>query len=166
MDAQAVILISRADWGATSPRSTKKLREPAKRVVIHHTVVRPGDTSQDCATVVARIQRMHMEERRFDDIGYNFLVAQNGIVYEGRGWGVMGAHSKGHNQDSVGIAFIGNFNNEVPSPEALSSVKLLLKQGISLGYLCSSYAIFGHRDLGSTECPGNKLYPEIQRLKS
>lgn len=33
-------------------------------------------------------------------------------MYEGRGWGVVGAHAKAHNFDSVGIAFMGNFNGE------------------------------------------------------
>ncbi|KAL2096201.1 hypothetical protein ACEWY4_008349 [Coilia grayii] len=142
------------------------MSEPAKRVIIHHTAIRSSDTAQDCITQVGRIQKMHMEDRHFDDIGYNFLVGQNGIMYEGRGWGVMGAHSKGHNEDSVGIAFMGNFNNDIPTSEALSAVRRLLRHGISQGYLCSNYAIFGHRDLASTECPGNKLYPEIQCLRS
>lgn len=34
-------------------------------------------------------------------------------MYEGRGWGVVGAHAKGNNHDSVGIAFMGNFNSKL-----------------------------------------------------
>lgn len=41
----------------------------------------------------------------------SFLVAGDGTVFEGRGWGVMGAHAKDHNSDSLGIAFMGNFNS-------------------------------------------------------
>lgn len=107
-----------------------------------------------------------MTDRHFDDIGYNFLVGQSGMLFEGRGWGVVGAHTKGHNQDSIGIAFMGNFNYDAPTSAALSSVKRLLQDGVCQGCLSSSYAIFGHRDLASTECPGDKLYPEIQRLGS
>lgn len=33
-------------------------------------------------------------------------------MFEGRGWGVVGAHTKGHNHDSVGIVFMGNFNSK------------------------------------------------------
>lgn len=33
-------------------------------------------------------------------------------MYEGRGWGVVGAHTKGNNHDSLGIAFMGNFNSK------------------------------------------------------
>ncbi|TSR87296.1 Ras GTPase-activating protein 2 [Bagarius yarrelli] len=53
---------------------------------------------------------LHIHQRSFTDIGYNFLVDQAGVVYEGRGWGVVGAHAKTHNHDSVGVAFMGNFN--------------------------------------------------------
>lgn len=33
-------------------------------------------------------------------------------MFEGRGWGVVGAHARGNNHDSLGIAFMGNFNSE------------------------------------------------------
>lgn len=38
----------------------------------------------------------------YDDIGYNFLISTDGIVYEGRGWGVVGAHAVGYNKVSCG----------------------------------------------------------------
>ena len=37
-----------------------------------------------------------------DDIRYNFLIGQDGVIYEGRGWGVVGQHTKGENSMSVG----------------------------------------------------------------
>ncbi len=43
---------------------------------------------------------------------FSFLVEDDGTVYEGRGWGVVGAHALGNNRDSVGIAFMGNFNGK------------------------------------------------------
>lgn len=43
---------------------------------------------------------------------FSFLVDQAGVVYEGRGWGIVGAHAKTHNHTSVGVAFMGNFNGE------------------------------------------------------
>lgn len=106
-----------------------------------------------------------MQDRHFDDIGYNFLVGEDGTVYEGRGWGVMGAHTKGNNHDSLGIAFMGNFNNDVPSTEALTSVKHLLESGVSQGFLLPEFLLLGHRDLGNTECPGAKLYAALPLLR-
>jgi N-acetylmuramoyl-L-alanine amidase len=39
------------------------------------------------------------------DIGYHFLVGENGKVYEGRGWDRQGAHSPGWNNDAYGNNF-------------------------------------------------------------
>ena len=43
-----------------------------------------------------------MDERHWSDIGYNFLVGEDGRVYEGRGWDNEGAQAKGFNAQSVG----------------------------------------------------------------
>ena len=36
------------------------------------------------------------------DIGYSFLVGEDGNVYEGRGWSLAGAHCIGYNSKSIG----------------------------------------------------------------
>ncbi|KAJ8368933.1 hypothetical protein SKAU_G00089610 [Synaphobranchus kaupii] len=151
-------LVSRSQWGALAPVMQDRLQGSAQRAVIHHTALWPCRGPQDCLAQLRHIQKMHMHERDFHDIGYNFLIGGDGTVYEGRGWGVVGAHAKGNNHDSLGIAFMGNFNDETPSPAALSSTKKLLQCGVSLGYLHPAYILLGHRDLAKTECPGNILY--------
>ena len=37
-----------------------------------------------------------------DDIKYNFLIGQDGVIYEGRGWGVAGPQIDHLNAVSVG----------------------------------------------------------------
>lgn len=54
-------------------------------------------------------QNYHMNQKKWNDIGYNFLVGEDGNVYEGRGWGQHGAHSVSYNSKSIGICLIGNF---------------------------------------------------------
>lgn len=39
---------------------------------------------------------------------FRFLVGGNGKVYEGAGWR-EGAHTKGYNNKSISISFIGDF---------------------------------------------------------
>lgn len=50
-----------------------------------------------------------MNQKGWNDIGYNFVVGEDGNVYEGRGWGTHGAHSTSYNSKSIGICIIGNF---------------------------------------------------------
>ncbi|XP_029923759.1 peptidoglycan recognition protein 5 [Myripristis murdjan] len=162
--AETVNVVSRQQWGAVAPHYRDTMKDPAKRVVIHHTAITSQKGSKECMAQLVSIQRTHITERKFDDIGYNFLVAQDGTVYEGRGWGVVGAHAKSNNHDSVGIALMGNYNNETPSSEALSSVKKLLQSGVSQKHLKPEFVLLGHKDLGKTECPGEKLYACLKNL--
>ncbi|XP_036393189.1 peptidoglycan recognition protein 5 isoform X2 [Megalops cyprinoides] len=157
-------VVSRRQWGAVAPRSQERLQGQALRAVIHHTALWPCHSPGQCRLQVEHIQELHMQGRDFHDIGYNFLICGDGTVYEGRGWGVVGAHAKGNNHDSVGIAFMGNFNNETPTPAALSSTRKLLQCGVALGHLHPRYTLLGHRDLAKTECPGEQLYAALQLL--
>ncbi|XP_071396249.1 peptidoglycan recognition protein 5 [Centroberyx affinis] len=163
---QRVQVVSRLQWGAAAPRRRDTLRGSAQRVVIHHTAMTNCRALRECTDQMILIQKMHMKERGFDDIGYNFLVGGDGTVYEGRGWGVIGAHTKGNNHDSLGVALMGNFNNDTPSTEALSSIKQFLRSGVSLGYLHPEFILLGHRDLGNTQCPGEKLYASLPHLRN
>jgi len=65
------------------------------------------------------------------DIGYNFLVGEDGNVYEGRGWDIVGAHAKNYNAESIGITFIGTFTNRIPNSVAINAAKQLISCGVS-----------------------------------
>lgn len=40
---------------------------------------------------------------------YNFIIGNDGRVYEGRGWNKIGAHTFSYNSCSLGLAFIGKY---------------------------------------------------------
>ncbi|XP_068173935.1 peptidoglycan recognition protein 5 [Antennarius striatus] len=161
-----VDIVSRSQWGAAAPLQREVLKASAQRVVIHHTAFQQCAGLKECKEQLVSIQKMHMTDRHFDDIGYNFLVEADGTVYEGRGWCVVGAHAKGNNHDSLGIAFMGNFTTDTPSTESLSAVKELLLSGVSQGFLHPEFVLLGHRDLGNTLCPGEKLYTVLPDLQA
>lgn len=56
--------------------------------------------------------------------------------------------------------------DETPSEKAVVAVKQLLQSGVSAGFLQPGFGLYGHRDLGNTECPGEKLYAALPRLRS
>ncbi|XP_024120156.1 peptidoglycan recognition protein 5 [Oryzias melastigma] len=163
---QTVNIVSRLQWGAAAPKQKEALKGSAQRVVIHHTALQNCRGLPDSKEHLVSIQSMHMNQRGFDDIGYNFLIGGDGTVFEGRGWGVVGAHTKGHNQDSLGIAFMGNFNSDKLTEEALRSVKGLLLSGVSQNYIDPEFVLYGHRDLASTQCPGDNVYAALSHLRS
>lgn len=109
------------------------------------------------------IFRIHILE--WDDVGYNFLIGEDGCVYEGRGWNKVGAHTLGWNKNSVAFAFLGNYNDRRPKPLALKALRGAISYGIKNGHISPYYTLYGHRDKRPTNSPGNYLYAEIRNFK-
>ncbi|KAF3428666.1 hypothetical protein E2986_14107 [Frieseomelitta varia] len=184
-------IISRSQWGARRPSSVRNLAEdPAPFVVIHHSDSDSCITQAICQARVRSFQNHHMNNKNWADIGYNFLVGEDGNVYEGRGWGKHGSHSKPYNSKSIGICIIGNFNriffnnththiyiyfelkflrkfieifaDHNPNAAAVKAVQDLIEYGVSLGKIQENYTLLGHRQTTQTTCPGDSLYQLIQ----
>lgn len=156
--------IRRVEWGARpAPRKVNQ-KEPAKYVVLHHTLGDSSDIQTGNPSHVRYIQRQHIDIKGFTDIGYNFLVDEEGRVYEGRSWGVECDASQHYNKNGMLIALVGDFTEEVPSQEALEAVKTLVELGVGLGKIEPDYKLKVHKntDQAGTEGPGDKFYEEVK----
>jgi len=49
-----------------------------------------------------------------------------------------------------------------PNAAALNAARLLIECGVENGSISGSYGLGGHRNVGSTTCPGDSLYTVIQ----
>jgi len=154
-------IVTRAQWGARAPKSTSRITRPVPKMFIHHTETPRCTTTDRCKSIVKSIQNYHMDTQKWDDIGYNFLVGEDGNVYEGRGWNNVGAHARGWNPTSYGIALLGDFSRVLPNAAALNAVKQLISCG-QPGNISGSYTLHGHRDGVCTTCPGDTLYNHIK----
>ncbi|KAJ8317500.1 hypothetical protein KUTeg_005404, partial [Tegillarca granosa] len=143
-----VKIISRDSWGARDPKTISQEHLPVDLFFIHHT---EGPSCTDTATCI-----------NWSDIGYSFLVGEDGNVYEGRGWHRVGAHTQGYNSRSLAVSVMGNYMNHLPNEKALAAVKALIQCGVDNGYISHHYRLYGHRDAGSTNCPGTTLYNLIR----
>lgn len=103
-----------------------------------------------------------MESRGWDDIGWNFLIGGDGAVYVGRGWEHQGAHTKGFNVNSTGIAFVGTFTKHAPPALSLRAAQKLIEMGTEMEKLSEDYQLYGQRQLMPTESPGEALYQIIK----
>ncbi|CAH2103826.1 unnamed protein product [Euphydryas editha] len=156
-------IVSRSDWLAEPvDRPLTVLKLPAPWVIITHTATESCHTQSQCVLRVRLIQTFHIESRGWYDIGYNFLVGGDGSVYYGRGWDYEGAHTKGYNKYSIGIAFIGTFNSNPPPKRQIEACKKLIKQGVQLNKIAKDYKLFAHRQLMSTLSPGDEVYNIIK----
>ncbi|XP_043390696.1 peptidoglycan recognition protein 3 [Chelonia mydas] len=135
-------IVSRRQWGARPPKSRVPLRTPVSYVILHHTERKRCYSETTCIQQVRAIQNYHMDKRGLADISYNFLIGEDGRVYEGRGWRTKGAHTKLFNSRSLGLAFLGTFSTETkPSVAALNVTKRLIQCAVSKGILSPNYTV-------------------------
>ena len=171
-------VVSRAGWGCDESKMTWPPQyETVTHNIIHHTVTPNTDT--DWPKRIRSIYHYHAVELGWGDIGYNYLVDPNGVLYEGRYGGddVIGAHAYRYNDGTMGLAFLGTYTNTNPSSAMLNSAEELLawkcdqrnidplgsgpdNDGAVYPYIC------GHRDVGNTECPGDKLYNQLPTIRT
>ena len=157
-------IITRELWGARPPKSPYSPQTP-EQLTVHHSS-EPTQANFLGAASIRGIQAFHQgPERGWSDIGYHFLVAPDGKIYEGRPAEVVGAHSP-PNTGKVGICTIGNFENaEQVTPAQRASLVSLL------AYLAGKYKIapskiHGHRDFQGTDCPGQQLYDQLPAIRT
>lgn len=156
---------------------SKKIR----KIVIHHTAENGVKNGRAADEVMRAIYHYHAVSRGWGDIGYHYVIAPDGTIFEGRSGGesVVGAHVYCNNIGTIGVSLMGNFNEADPTgPQIAALGKLLprLAEKYDLDLTANSTFhgkhtpnLLGHRDLGATACPGNFLYallPDIRRLLS
>ncbi|MFA6317671.1 MAG: peptidoglycan recognition family protein [Elusimicrobiota bacterium] len=157
---------TRADWNAAPPKYDYTLMN-VKRVTIHNTAGARPETLEDARSEMRLIQRYHQAGRGWNDIGYHFLIDGAGRVHQGRPENAVGAHVLNMNTGNVGISFMGNYHppiNDQASPEQLKAAVALIRwlQG---AYGIPADGLFGHRDLGKTDCPGDGLYARLPEIR-
>ena len=119
---------------------------------IEKLIVHCSDTPASMDIGVAEIRQWHVEERGWSDIGYHFVIRRDGTVEVGRPLAEAGAHTRGHNQNSVGVCLVGGgggfFNF---TKEQLDALQFLYQ---TLGMSFSGLSAHGHRELDpSKTCP-------------
>ncbi|XP_012514372.1 PREDICTED: LOW QUALITY PROTEIN: peptidoglycan recognition protein 4 [Propithecus coquereli] len=139
-------------------RPTAKMNLPAKYVIIIHTAGRTCNVSDECRLLARDIQSFQVDRLKLCDIGYNFLVGQNGVIYEGVGWNVQGSCTPGYDDIALAIAFMGTFTGTPPNAAALEAAQDLIQCAVVEGYLTPNYLLVGHSDVTNTLSPGQALY--------
>ncbi|CAG9838203.1 unnamed protein product [Diabrotica balteata] len=155
-------IISKARWGGRTAIAVEYAIMPVKYVIIHHTVTPQCTTEESCSKIMQSIQNFHMENLEFHDIGYNFLVGEDGRIYEATGWHKVGAHTRTYNSKSLGLAFIGNFSEKRPNSKALKAARNFIQCAVELGEVDKNYILLGARQVSQTASPGLYLYNDIK----
>jgi hypothetical protein len=166
-------LITRAKWGAR-PANRQRLERHSgawERLTIHHSADINGElaeqSAKDSALAVRKIQRYHLDDKRWGDIGYHFLIDPLGRIYEGRSLQWQGAHAGNNdlNHHNIGVCLLGQYLRESPPAEQLQALDRLV-DALRGRYKIPVAKVVGHLELHGTDCPGPYLLSWVKRYRA
>lgn len=119
-------------------------------IIVHCSFTRPD---QDVG--VKEIRGWHVNDNKWSDIGYHYVIKRDGSVEIGRDIRKAGAHARGHNSRSIGICLVGGMassgeavaNYTDDQYDSLHFTISALQQ--SLGPL----RVMGHNEVSNKPCP-------------
>ncbi len=148
-----------------------------KLLVVHHTAQSLDGDLRSGVERMRAIYQYHGQNRGWGDIGYHYVIDEKGQIYEGKAGGdfVIGGHAYCNNTNTISVAMMGNFDVSKPPQVQMQSLQWLLKRladryridvskavqyhGIQLP------AIVGHRQLVSTDCPGEYVWRTLDQVR-
>lgn len=130
------------------------------KIVLHCTATPEGrDVSVD------DIKQWHLD-RGWSDIGYHYVIDINGNLQNGRPLTRVGAHVRGHNKGSIGIAYVGGVDaNLKPKDTRTENQKGRLKALIL--DLMDEYpeaTLHGHNEFANKACPSFDVQKEYDDI--
>jgi len=156
-----VDLVRRPAWGAAEPTGRPvPIAAPVKHLFLHHSAG-PGDD----AAAVRAIQQFHQRNRGWVDIAYTWLYSPtHRVFYEGRGPGVHGAHTRGHNGVGHAVCVLGNYETDLLPTTAIRDLAAWAEWHRLAGWGPASYT--PHRKVGTTACPGRNIMAVLDTINA
>lgn len=128
-----------------------------KYIIVHCTA-----TPEGREVTVPEINRWH-KQRGFKSIGYHYVIYLDGSIHKGRSETVIGAHCKGYNDCSIGVAYVGGLTRDgkescdTRTQKQKDALEHLLKE---LKKKYPKAVIKGHRDFSPDLDGDGEVEPE------
>ena len=121
--------------------------EKVKYLIVHHSGMDHGEDP------VAEIRKLHVETNGWDDIGYHFIILEDGTTVDGRPTDSVGAHCLGYNAVSFGVCIAG-FGDKATPAQMFSLGRLYTRLRMVMP---NGLGIKPHNEFKNTICPGFSL---------
>ena len=126
-----------------------------KEIILHCSATPEGKDFK-----ASDIDRWH-KAKGWKCIGYNYVIDLDGKIEDGRPLEMTGAHTIGHNKNSIGICYIGgcdlkNKSKDTRTVEQKQSLYLLVYQLLNL-YGLSIKDVHCHNEFAAKACPSFKI---------
>lgn len=120
------------------------------RIILHCTATPEGKHFD-----VDTIRRWHVKDRGWRDIGYHYVIYLDGSVHEGRPLEQVGAHTSGHNKDSIGIVYVGGCDAKMKAKDTLNEAQEVSMVNLikALREEHGEMSLHGHNEFAAKACP-------------
>lgn len=188
IDALRPTIRPRSDWaGDLAPTGALAPEDDVRFLLVHHTASTNDYGPDDVANQIRGWFEFHTSaEKGWPDIAYNFLIDRFGGIWEGREGSLDGPVRGDATGGSQGFALLCSLIGDYAEAEMTSEQQAALTQllawlaethsidtapeaqvsfvsrGSNLwaaGAEVTASTISGHRDMSSTSCPGDFVYP-------
>ena len=120
-------------------------------IIIHCAATKP---SMDVG--VKEIRDWHVNGNGWADIGYHYVIRRDGTLELGRPISKAGAHTTGHNTNSIGICLVGGVKEDGKTPESnftdaqWATLETVVKEQAER---YPNATIHGHNEFAAKACP-------------
>lgn len=119
-------------------------------IILHCSATKEG---QDIKA--ATIKKWHLE-KGYKDIGYHYVIDLDGKIELGRPESQPGAHTSGHNTNSIGICYVGGLSKNGKSKDTRTDEQKFTMQNLILSLVLMHRGITkvtGHYMYANKACP-------------
>lgn len=118
------------------------------RIILHCSATEEGK-DYDASDI-----RVWHKARGWKDIGYHYVICIDGVIERGRPVDETGAHTKGHNADTIGICYVGGLRNNKPVDtmnqlQEIAFMNIVYGLRMVFGYM----PVHGHNEYANKACP-------------
>lgn len=127
-------------------------------IILHCTATKEGvKVTRD------QVDSWH-KQRGWCGIGYHYLIGLDGSLMIGRPENQIGAHCRGHNENSIGVAYVGGLDKngkpkDTRTPEQKRTLCDLM-HGLHARF--PNARLYGHNQFSEKACPSFKVQDDKQ----
>jgi hypothetical protein len=152
--------------GLRAARAGRRIGRVAR--MVQHTEA--GAALPATATVEQEIRRAQAIDRFHASLGwggagYSSMSCASGRVYEMRGAFRSGAHTVGLNSTALANCQAGHGDRTALTEAQIRGIRRWQGEMIRVGALTPNPTVTGHRNHAAKSCPGNRVYPQLPRLR-
>ena len=112
------------------------------------------------------IKSWHVKGNGWSDIGYHFVIELDGTIKDGRPLHRSGAHTKGHNANSIGVCYVGGIDKDKKPKDTRTEAQRQSMDNLIAGLLLDNVdaSVHGHNEFSAKACPSFDVAKEYGKI--